>query len=109
MHHALAAGNAGSLRCDRFANGRVEAVGVGGKAGSHFEVFMRQWQSSFMLLAVFIGGCSALGSTVATGPVTGAWGGVHGDRMTLRVVVGADTLGPLDLQQGAAPQLFRCL
>jgi hypothetical protein len=31
------------------------------------------------------------------------------DRMTLRDLVGNDTLGPFDLQLGAAPQLFRCL
>jgi hypothetical protein len=37
------------------------------------------------------------------------FGQVNGDRMTLRVIVGADTLGPFDLQLGAAPQLFRCL
>ena len=36
-------------------------------------------------------------------------GEVSGDRMKLRVVVGPDTLGPFDLQLGAAPQLFRCL
>lgn len=37
------------------------------------------------------------------------FGQVDNDRMTLRVVVGADTLGPFDLQLGATPQLFRCL
>ena len=31
------------------------------------------------------------------------------DRMTLRVLVGSDTLGPFELQLGAAPLLFRCL
>ena len=36
-------------------------------------------------------------------------GQVNRDRMTLRVLVGADTLGPFALQRGAAPQLFRCL
>ena len=36
-------------------------------------------------------------------------GNVSGDRMTLRVVVGLDTLGPFELQRGAAPQLFTCL
>ncbi len=36
-------------------------------------------------------------------------GQVDGDRMTLRVLVGADTLGPFDLQRGVAPLLFRCL
>lgn len=36
-------------------------------------------------------------------------GQVNRDRMTLRVLVGADTLGPFALQLGAAPQLFRCL
>jgi hypothetical protein len=37
------------------------------------------------------------------------FGQVNDDRMTLRVLVGADTLGPFDLQLGAAPQLYRCL
>ncbi len=36
-------------------------------------------------------------------------GQVIGPRMTLRVLVGADTLGPFALQLGAAPRLFRCL
>jgi hypothetical protein len=36
-------------------------------------------------------------------------GQVNGDRMVLRVLVGPDTLGPFALQQGVAPQLFRCL
>ena len=36
-------------------------------------------------------------------------GQLRGDRMTLRVLVGADTLGPFDLQLGGSPQLFRCL
>jgi|SRR6185503_8310237 len=36
-------------------------------------------------------------------------GHVARDRMTLRVLVGADTLGPFDLRLGTAPQLFRCL
>ena len=36
-------------------------------------------------------------------------GQVSGDRMTLRVVVGPDTLGPFHLQLGVAPQLVRCL
>lgn len=36
-------------------------------------------------------------------------GHVSGARMTLRVLVGADTLGLFDLQLGAAPQLYRCL
>jgi hypothetical protein len=36
-------------------------------------------------------------------------GQVRGDRMTLRVVVGPDTLGPFELQLGVAPRLFRCL
>jgi hypothetical protein len=36
-------------------------------------------------------------------------GQVSRDRMTLRVLVGADTLGPFELQLGVAPQLFRCL
>jgi hypothetical protein len=36
-------------------------------------------------------------------------GQISRDHMTLRVLMGADTLGPFDLQLGAAPQLFRCL
>jgi hypothetical protein len=36
-------------------------------------------------------------------------GHVRGDRMTLRVLVGADTLGPFELRRGAEPQLFKCL
>ena len=36
-------------------------------------------------------------------------GEVKGSRMTLRVVVGLDTLGPFELQRGEVPQLFRCL
>ncbi len=36
-------------------------------------------------------------------------GEVKGSRMTLRVVVGLDTLGPFELQRGGVPQLFRCL
>lgn len=36
-------------------------------------------------------------------------GRVSGDRMTLRVLVGPDTLGPFDLRLGVAPQLLRCL
>jgi hypothetical protein len=36
-------------------------------------------------------------------------GQVSGDRMTLRVIVGPDTLGPFELQRDVAPQLFRCL
>lgn len=36
-------------------------------------------------------------------------GHVSRDRMTLRVLVGPDTLGPFDLRLGAAPQLVRCL
>jgi hypothetical protein len=36
-------------------------------------------------------------------------GQVRGDRMTLRVLVGADTLGPFELRRGAEPQLFKCL
>ena len=135
---------------------------------------MRHWRTSFLLLSICLGGCSATGSTGASGPVTGAWGGVHAsltldgaggtisydcahgalrapmivnsddafdvagvhvrehggpiridevpdslparyvgqvrdDRMTLRVLVGADTLGPFELQLGATAQLFRCL
>ena len=37
------------------------------------------------------------------------FGQVNDDRMTLRVIVGADTLGPFDLKLDASPQLFRCL
>ncbi|HUQ45882.1 MAG TPA: hypothetical protein VM033_04490 [Gemmatimonadaceae bacterium] len=36
-------------------------------------------------------------------------GHVSGDRMTLRVLVGLDTLGPFDLRLGTAPQIVRCL
>ena len=36
-------------------------------------------------------------------------GRVDDRRMSLRVAVGADTLGPFQLQLAAAPQLFRCL
>lgn len=36
-------------------------------------------------------------------------GQVSRDRMKLRVFVGADTIGPFELQSGAAPQLVRCL
>lgn len=36
-------------------------------------------------------------------------GEVPDDRMTPRVLVGADTFGPFDLQLGATPQLSRCL
>ena len=36
-------------------------------------------------------------------------GRVSGDRMRLQVFVGADVLGPYDLQLGAPPQLVRCL
>jgi hypothetical protein len=36
-------------------------------------------------------------------------GQVIGDRMTLRVLVGADTLGPFALRRGIEPQLFKCL
>ncbi len=36
-------------------------------------------------------------------------GQVSGDRMGLQVFVGADTLGPFELQLGATPQLVRCL
>jgi hypothetical protein len=37
------------------------------------------------------------------------FGQVAGSRMTLRVAVGADTLGPFDLRLGAPAQLVRCL
>jgi hypothetical protein len=36
-------------------------------------------------------------------------GSVVGDRMTLRVVAGADTLGPFALKQNGTPRLFKCL
>jgi hypothetical protein len=36
-------------------------------------------------------------------------GTVDGDRITLRVLVGADTLGPFSATKGASPQLFKCL
>jgi hypothetical protein len=36
-------------------------------------------------------------------------GQMRGDRMTLRVLVGTDTLGPFELRRGAEPQLFKCL
>ena len=36
-------------------------------------------------------------------------GQVASNRMTLRMAVGADTLGPFDLPLGATPQLYRCL
>lgn len=36
-------------------------------------------------------------------------GQVNRDRMNFRVFTGADTLGPFDVQRGAAPQLVRCL
>jgi hypothetical protein len=36
-------------------------------------------------------------------------GHVRGDRMTLRVLVGPDTLGPFELRRSAEPQLFKCL
>jgi hypothetical protein len=36
-------------------------------------------------------------------------GTVRGDALTLRVVVGADTLGPFELQRGTEPRLLKCL
>jgi hypothetical protein len=36
-------------------------------------------------------------------------GSVRAGTLTLRVVVGVDTLGPFVLERGAAPQLFKCL
>ncbi len=36
-------------------------------------------------------------------------GRARGDRMTLRALVGKDTIGPFELQLGAPAQLFRCL
>lgn len=36
-------------------------------------------------------------------------GRVSGERMQLRVRVGADTLGPFTLQRGASAQLMKCL
>jgi hypothetical protein len=37
------------------------------------------------------------------------FGQLSGDRMTLRVLVGSDSLGPFALQLDGTPQLFRCL
>ena len=36
-------------------------------------------------------------------------GMIEGDAMSLRVVVGTDTLGPYTLTRGSAPRIFRCL
>jgi hypothetical protein len=36
-------------------------------------------------------------------------GSVVGDRMTLRVVVGADSLGPFVLRRDGTPRLYKCL
>jgi hypothetical protein len=36
-------------------------------------------------------------------------GRIAGERMTLRVLVGSDTLGPFELRRGAEPRLFKCL
>jgi hypothetical protein len=36
-------------------------------------------------------------------------GRVSGNRMTLSVLVGPDTLGPFELRRGAEPRLFKCL
>lgn len=36
-------------------------------------------------------------------------GTVSGDRLTLQVVVGPDTLGPFALRRGAEPRLYKCL
>lgn len=36
-------------------------------------------------------------------------GSVRGDRLTLLVIAGADSLGTFELQRGAAPRIFRCL
>lgn len=36
-------------------------------------------------------------------------GSVVGDRMTLRVVAGSDTLGPFVLRRSGTPQLYKCL
>lgn len=36
-------------------------------------------------------------------------GRVSGDRMTLRVFIGRDTLGPFELRRDAEPRLFKCL
>ena len=36
-------------------------------------------------------------------------GSVRGGVLTLRVIVGADTLGPFVAERGASPQLFKCL
>ena len=36
-------------------------------------------------------------------------GRIDGGRMTLRVIVNADTLGPFELQRNTPPQLLKCL
>ncbi len=36
-------------------------------------------------------------------------GRIMGDRMTLRVIVDPDTLGPFELKRDGAPQLLKCL
>lgn len=36
-------------------------------------------------------------------------GRVRGDRLTLRVIVGADTLGPFELRRGAEARVLKCL
>lgn len=36
-------------------------------------------------------------------------GRVSGDRLTLQVIVGADTLGPFALRRGAEARVFKCL
>lgn len=36
-------------------------------------------------------------------------GTLHDNALTLRVLVGTDTIGPYELQRGAQPQLFKCL
>jgi hypothetical protein len=36
-------------------------------------------------------------------------GTVDGDLVTLRVLVGSDTLGPFSARRGSTPQLFKCL
>lgn len=37
------------------------------------------------------------------------FGFVRGDLLTLRVLVGSDTLGPFTVRRGAAPRLMKCL
>jgi hypothetical protein len=54
------------------------------------------------------GGPTRLGEVPDSAPAR-YLGQVSGDRLVLRVLVGADTLGPFALQRDAPPRLFRCL